>query len=191
MNANRSWCRIEPKRRRYVFFILLVVTLIVMVGLQFIGASLQTEAAPSGIISYEFAGTLPAARVMIESWGSESRLSAGLSLGLDYLFLVAYSVTIALGCSIVAGNLHSRFGFLIHLGRFLAGAQFLAATLDALENYALIRVLLGSKNPVWPQVAYWSAGPKFVIVLLGILYVILGALITLAPANRAAQSSSS
>jgi hypothetical protein len=190
MEKNRSWCHIDPKRRLPVFFILLAATLVVMISLQIIGAPLQTEAAPAGIISYEFAGDLSAAREMINSWGSSGQLSAGLSLGLDYLFLAAYSVTIALGCSIVAEKLHSRFGFLIRLGKLLAWAQFLAAALDALENYALIRVLLGSDNALWPQVAYWSAGPKFLIVVLGILYVILGTLIWLAPGNRAAPSLS-
>jgi hypothetical protein len=191
MKNDRSRFHIDPKRRSRVFFVLLVFTVVVMVALQFIGAPLQTEAAPAGIISFEFAGTVSAARAMIESWGSQGQVSAGLSLGLDYLFLLAYSITIALGCSIVAENIHSKLGFLIRLGKILTWAQFLAAALDALENYALIRVLLGSDNALWPQVAYWSAGPKFLIVLLGILYILLGALIPRSPDMRAIESSSS
>jgi hypothetical protein len=191
MSANQTWFRIDPKRRSRVFFVLLAFTVGLMVALQFIGAPLQTEAASAGIISFEFAGTVSTARVMIESWGSQGRVSAGLSLGLDYLFLFAYSVTIALGCSIVADKLHVRFKILIRLGKLLAWAQYLAAALDAIENYALIRVLLGSENAIWPSVAFWSAGPKFVIVLLGILYIIVGTLITLLSGNRTARSSSS
>lgn len=189
MKKDRSWFHIDSKRRSQVFFVLLFLTVLLMVALQFIGAPLQTETATAGIISFEFAGTVPAARAMIDSWGSRGQVAAGLSLGLDYLFLLAYSVTIALGCSIVAGRLNPRFRFLINLGHTLAWAQFLAAALDALENYALIRVLLGSENAIWPGVAYWSAGPKFLIVLLGILYVIIGTLISLARGNRAAESS--
>jgi hypothetical protein len=191
MTMDRTWCRIDPKRRSLIFYILLAFTVAVMIGMQFIGSPLQTEAAPAGIVSFEFAGDLSTAQAMIDSWGTQGLAQAGLSLGLDYLFLVAYSATIALGCSIVSRNLHSRFAVLIRLGRVLGLAQFLAALLDALENYALIRILLGSENAIWPQVAYWNAGPKFLIVLMGILYVLIGALISLAPSNRATAAPAS
>ncbi len=187
MSKDRIWNCIPRSRQGLVFFILLGFTLVLMISLQVIGGPLQTDAAPAGIISYELAGNLTNTRGMLDSWGSEGQVFAALSLGLDYLFLVAYSITIALGCRIVAINLHSRFGFLIRLGILLSGAQFLAALLDALENYALIRILLGSGNALWPSTALWSAVPKFTIVVLGILYILAGAITTLIPKNRAVQ----
>ncbi len=187
MDDDRIWGCIPRKLHRAVFFVLLGITLALMISLQFIGSPLQTDAAPAGIISFELAGDLAAADEMLDSWGVRGQAYAGLSLGLDYLFLVAYSITIALGCTIVARNLHSRFKFLIGVGVLLSWAQFLAALLDALENYALVRVLLGSDNALWPPVALWSALPKFAFVLLGILYVIAGALISLPPGNRSAH----
>jgi len=60
------------------------------------------------------------------------------------------------------------------MGVFLAWAQFIAAILDAVENYALIRVLLGSSQNLWPALARFCAGPKFFIVTAGLLYVIFG-----------------
>jgi hypothetical protein len=185
MSKDRIWFGIPRSRQTPIFFILLGFTLVLMVSLQVIGGPLQTKAAPSGIISYELAGNLANARGMLDSWGSDGRVFAALSLGLDYLFLVAYSITIALGCRIVAGNLHPRFGLLIRLGILLSWGQFLAALLDALENYALIRILLGSGNALWPSTALWSAVPKFAFVVLGILYVLAGAITTLIPKNRA------
>ena len=184
MNKDRIWNCIPRSRQTLVFFLLLGITLVLMISMQVIGGPLQTEAAPSGIISYEFAGDLPTARNMVDSWDSLGQIFAALSLGLDYLFLVAYSITIALGCRIVAANLHPRFSFLISLGIVLSWAQFLAALLDALENYALVRVLLGSENTIWPPTALWCAVPKFAFVGLGILYILVGALMTLFPGNR-------
>ena len=189
MNDKQGWCCIDPRRRGRAFLALLGITLALMISLQVIGGPLQSEAAPAGIISFELAGNLAGANDMIDSWGVQGQVYAGLSLGLDYLFMVAYSITIALGCVIVAGNLSTRFKFLKCVGILLAWVQLLAALLDALENYALIRVLLGSGNALWPQVALWSAVPKFLFVILGILFVILGALITIVPRNRSAPDS--
>jgi len=178
---------IPRERRSRVFFVLLVITLLLMAGLQVMGSPLETAAAPAGIISFELAGNLDSAQEMLDSWGTRGQAIAGISLGLDYLFLVAYSITIALGCIIITGRLHSKFGFLIRVGILLSWAQFMAALLDALENYALINVLLGSEKAIWPQIAQWSALPKFLLLLLGILFVIVGALITLVPRNRSAS----
>jgi hypothetical protein len=59
-----------------------------------------------------------------------------------------------------------------------------AALLDAVENYALIRVLLGSNLVIWPKVAKWCAVPKFVIVAAGLAYILIGALISLLSRQR-------
>lgn len=42
-------------------------------------------------------------------------------------------------------------------GALLAWGQIVAALLDALENYALIQILLGTEQGLWAQVARWSA----------------------------------
>jgi hypothetical protein len=53
----------------------------------------------------------------------------------------------------------------------------LAAVLDAVENYGLVQILVGANNEVWLVVAKWCAWPKFVIVGVGLVYVISGAVI--------------
>ena len=58
-------------------------------------------------------------------------------------------------------------------GILLAWGQAAAGLLDALENYSLIRVLLGTRLEYWPIVARLSATGKFGLVALGLLYVIL------------------
>ena len=170
------------QRRAFVLFLCLAI--FVMISLQILGQPLVTEAAPAGIVSFELAGELSLAQRMVESWGDTGRVYAGLNLGIDYLFLVAYAVAIGLGCVLVASSLGQRIRFLSVVGVLLAWAQFGAGLLDALENYALIRVLLGSQREVWPVMARWCAVPKFLIVALGLVYVGVGTLIAAAVKAR-------
>ena len=149
-------------------------TIVVMKVLTMFGAPLKTESAPLGIVSFEFAGTISQAHEMLESWGQTGQLSAALSLGLDYLFLVLYSVCIALACALVASNLTYDHRMLSGIGVILSWTQFGAGGLDALENVALIRLLFGSEQPLWPALAWWCALPKFVIVLVGLGYIVIG-----------------
>ena len=164
-------------RRRYVFLPLLALTLAVLAALGEIDKPLRTAAVPWGIISFEVAGDVARARAMIASWTGTAPLYAALSLGVDYLFMVAYSTTIALGCLWAAGVLGSGFGA---LARPLAWGQWVAAVLDAVENWALARMLLGDVADPWPQVAWWCAVPKFVLVYAGILYALAAAVVRLA-----------
>ncbi|MEW6717786.1 MAG: hypothetical protein AB1345_09810 [Chloroflexota bacterium] len=173
-----TWLSDSGQKRAFVP--LLVLTLAVLVGLQVLGSPLKTDAAPAGIVSFEFAGEQPVAQGIVESWGQRGQVYAGLNLGLDFLFLVAYASAIGLGCVLVARNLWARFEFLPLVGVVLSWGQFGAALLDSVENIALIQVLLGIKGEIWPAVALWCALPKFIIVALGLLYVILGALLVVA-----------
>ena len=189
-----DWLSTSEQKRAFVA--LLALTLAVMVGLNALGSPLNTEVAPAGIVSYELAGELSLAQSMVESWGQTGQVYAGLNLGLDYLFLVAYSSSIALGCVLVARSLNKsdaarpgspdpgrKWGFgnplraISGVGVPLAWAQFGAALLDSVENYALIQVLLGSQQASWPAVARWCAIPKFSIVAAGLVYVGAGAVL--------------
>ena len=177
-----NWLSTSGQKRAFVA--LLTLTLVVMVGLNALGGPLNTEVAPLGIVSFELAGELAFAQSMVESWGQTGQVYAGLNLGLDYLFLVAYSSSIALGCVLVARSLSRRGAFLSFAGVLLAWAQFGAALLDAVENYALIQVLLGSQQALWPAVARWCAIPKFSIVAAGLVYVAVGAVLAVVAKAR-------
>ena len=170
-----EWFTPSGQIRAFIFFFIL--SLMVMVSLQVTGARLITTVSPSGILSFEFAGELSAAQNMVNSWGQTGRVYAGLNLGLDYLFLLVYACAIGLGCVLVARSLSPRTTFLANLGILIACAQFGAALLDCVENYALIRVLFGTEMAVWPVVARWCALPKFSIVGAGLIYVIIGTIV--------------
>jgi hypothetical protein len=168
-----EWLSEANQRRVFIASALLAV--FVMVILQLLGRPLNTEAAPAGIVSFELAGNVLAAGRMLESWGDAGRVYAGLSLGVDYFFLATYAVAIGLGCVLVARSFSHRSRSLSAAGILLAWAQLGAALLDGLENYALIRVLLGSQHKLWPLLAQCWALLKFFLVALGLAYVGLGA----------------
>jgi len=165
-----EWITVSALKPALVLSIL--ATLALMVTLNALGAPLRTEAAPAGIVSFEFAGSLVAARRMIESWGGSGRIYAGLNLGLDYLFLIAYPLSIGLACVMVSRRLRARGGGFLNLGILLAWGQGAAGSLDALENYSLIRVLLGTQIEAWPTIARLSATGKFALVTLGLLFIL-------------------
>jgi len=170
-----SW--LKEENRRAAFWVLLVATLVVFAAISALDGPLHTPAAPNGIVSYELAGSPAAAEAVLASWDARARVFAGLSLGVDYLFMVLYALTIGLGCLLVGEGLG---GWAVRAARWLAWAQILAAGLDAVENWALIRWLLGSRVTVWPRLAAGCATVKFALVGLGLLFVFGGTLALLA-----------
>lgn len=182
-----EWLPVAEHKRAFV--LVFVLTIIVMVAEQISGGPLKTDAAPSGIVSFELAGTLSLALKIIESWNQTARVYAGLNLGLDFLFIVAYASCIGLGCVLVARSLSRRSAFLASVGVVLVWALWLAALLDCIENYALINLLLGSQQAAFAVIAQWCAIPKFLIVGLGILYVIVGAVAAMIVKPRGSAQS--
>ena len=159
---------------RNAIIILFVLALLIIVSLQKIGNSLKNQVAPHGIVSFELSKTLQQANSILNSWNHKAKIDAALSLGIDYLFLFVYPLLISLLCHRLAMQTWKeqiRFVFLI--GIILSWLQFLAGFLDAIENYFLIQLLIGSMNTFWPKLAYWSAISKFVIIIFGIGYVIM------------------
>ncbi len=159
-----------------LFVPLLVLTLVVMAVLQVTGTHLKTEAAPQGIVSFELAGDVPTAQEILDSWDVRAHSHAGFSLGFDFLFLVLYSTTIAYACVWLPGAFRDTWRLLASAGLLLAWGQWLAALLDAVENAALLVILLDTPAAPWPQIARWCAICKFALILLGLLYALVGAI---------------
>lgn len=155
------------RRAFRVFTALVIVTGIV---LNILGGPLQTEAAPYGILSYEFAGDQATAAAILDSWDERTRLLAGISLGLDYLFLFLYSHAIAFGCRLTG----LKRPALLRWAYILAALQMAAAALDGIENFGLLQLLLGSPGSGWAPLAYGCALVKFVFVGIGIVFAVVG-----------------
>ena len=165
---------LSPQSRKRIWLASLIISAALLSAMNLLDVALKTAAAPSGIISFEFAGNMVNAQRMLASWDADARVHAALSLGIDYLFLVAYALVISMACAHTANTLRRRFKAAAAIGFVLAWAQFLAAGLDAVENAALIRLLLGSSHSFYPLVAWVCAGIKFGLVGLGLAYLPVG-----------------
>ena len=91
-----------------------------------------------------------------------------LSLGLDYLYLGVYPAFISLACVWTARRIARRAGIA------LAWAVLLAAPLDAVENTALVWMLVHGPGDAAAVLAWACALPKFALVFAGLGYAGIG-----------------
>ena len=175
----------EPARRG-VFLTLSALLIALAIALTSIGAPLNTDAAPRGIVSFELAGSAASAERMLASWSAPARERAMLSLGLDYLYMLVYPAWFSLACVLIARGSTAWHG---RLGRGLAWLVLPTGVLDAVENWALIRILLDGASDGWAALAFWCAAPKFVLLLLAVPYVVVGGLVRLASAVLRRQAT--
>lgn len=153
------------------FIVTVLASLALMVILQFINAPLKTEAAPLGILSFEFAGTAANAQRMVASWNDGARDAAQLGLWVDFLFIPAYSSAIALGCWLVRRRWRDH-----RVGVVLAYLQPVAGLLDMVENVSLLRILDGQVTEGLAATAWWCAAVKFAIVAAGLIFLLASVL---------------
>ncbi|HKG22012.1 MAG TPA: hypothetical protein VKC34_08945 [Blastocatellia bacterium] len=175
--------RLSPAGRGRLFLPLLVITSLVTSAMVLIGRPLSADRAvsPNGIVSFEMARSTDESEAIMAAWGEKGRIRAGFSLGLDFLFILAYATTISLGCVMAAALFgRGRFGgrkWLALAGVALAWGQAAAGILDGIENTALVSMLLDSASESLRLTAYWSAWMKFKLVYAGILYAAAGGVV--------------
>ena len=181
---------VPPANRKPIFFAFFAGTLVLFSVFRVLDDPLKTPAAPNGFLSFELAGTPFQAQAIIDSWLELAYLVssvagepvpglvgrafsfAAFGLGLDYLFIPVYATALALGILL---TMDKHGGWFSSFGTWLGWGAYAAALFDAVENYALARMLL--MNQVWspyPQVAAFSASVKIVLLLLGLFYALVG-----------------
>ncbi len=165
---------LSQKQSVHMFWVLFTMTIATLVGMQITGNPLITEAAPGGIVTFELIGSFEGSQAIMDSWQGITMRYASINMGLDFLFLTLYGITIALGCLLISARMPEEWKTLKQIGWGLAVGVLLASALDIVENIALIKLLLGSQNEVLPVLARWVAIPKFILVLVALLYVIGG-----------------
>ena len=176
---------ISNQYRRQFFLTFLGLTVILFAIFRVLDQPLRTEAAPNGIVSFQLAGNPQAARAITESWKQTSLslsavpgqpnpdivyvsyMFAAFGLGIDYLFMPLYAFTLGFG-TLLASRRHE--GWIRSLSAVAAYAGFAAALFDAVENYALLRVLIGEVQSSYPAIAAFCAIIKFGLILFGALY---------------------
>ena len=167
-----DWLTERGSKKLFLLSGILTVFLLIIISI--VDQPLKTEYAPNGIISFELAKNFETAKNIVSSWKGKPELFAAFSLGIDFLFLVAYSIFLYLLIVKIANKIKVRSQALWRFGMFLAYAQFFAALFDATENTFLILFLFGLQNPSFPFFAYVFSTVKFLIALLGIVYILTG-----------------
>lgn len=155
-----------------------ILTLILLFSLRIFDSPLHTIQAPNGIVSFELAKNIDTTKSILTSWDSVAKINAGLSLGLDFLFLFSYSIFFATACLMITENFNKNH-LKYKIGILFVYFLLIAGACDAIENIALIKLLLGSNNGIYSSIAYYFASVKFAIIAIGIIYIILGLTISL------------
>ena len=158
-------------RSKYLKSTLFIATLATIIAMRYFDEYLTNEICTGGIISFEFSKTLDCAQSIMDSWDVIAKTAAGMSMGLDYLFLILYSSTIALLIYEVVEKLKGK-KLLQKTGRLLIYGIFIAAVFDGIENFALIKLLLGDLQQKWVTISYAFASIKFALVGLALAYLI-------------------
>jgi hypothetical protein len=133
---------------------------------------LRTAAAPRGIISLELAGSPQSVRRILSSWDPAAHRNARLSLGLDFIFLLVYALTLSQLCLIVARRWPASHRGIRRAGLILGWGQWCAALLDIGENIMLQRILAGDATTLLPLAARWCALAKFTLIGCGWAYIL-------------------
>lgn len=175
---------LPPASQKRAFVLALLLTLSLMGAILVTNTPLVNPTAPYGMVSFQLAGTLQDTLRILTSWNQQAQLFAALNLGIDYPYMVAYAVTIGLGCVLLARRLAPRSPLLALVGVGLSWGVFVALLLDAAENYFLIRLLLGDRQALWPTMARWCAIPKFGLLLTALAYLAGGGLFALIPNTK-------
>ena len=167
-----EFVHVDHRKRFFITFLLLTLSLFAV--FRVLDEPLQTDYAPNGIVSFELAGTPQNAAHIVLTWSEQAGLSAAFGLGIDYLFMPVYAFALAFGTLLAAGR-HEVW--LKSLGAVTGYGAFAAALFDAVENYALLQVLLGAFNSSYPMIAAVCATVKFGLLAFGLLVAIAGGVI--------------
>lgn len=139
--------------------------------MMFVDVPLQGESSPHGIVSFELAGTPHQALRILLEWKSRDALGvARLSLIVDFIYLIIYSLFFA-ALALWVGTKLGDEKWSIRA----AWAASIAAAFDVLENGVLLVELNRFTSPApYPQLAASFALAKFALLLLSAAYGVVG-----------------
>jgi len=174
--------------KNHFFILLTIVLFIFIVIMRYLDSYLITDLSPAGIVSFELAKDVFLSKAIINSWDETARTAAGISMGLDFIFLIVYSLFIAVLIQKLNNSIWKNNSIYV-LGKILVVAILIAAIFDAIENVALIKLLLGDVNEIWSSTAFYFASLKFILILCCIIYIIINAMILLIKRIKVPYSS--
>ena len=165
---------VNVDKRKPIFITFLFLTLILFSIFRVLDKPLKTEYAPNGIVSFELAGSPQNAAHIVLTWSEQAFVNASFGLGIDYLFMPIYALALAFG-TLLAASRHG--GWFESLGAVAGYAAFAAPLFDAVENFSLFQILSGAFSSSYPAIAAICATLKFLLLVFGILYAVVGGLL--------------
>lgn len=154
-------------RLRQLFWLFFVLTIAYMIWVR----SYLYPLGSDEIVQFEVAKTASNAANIIERWKSSGKYDLGIqSTYLAYIFMLLYTVAIALGCrflSVCTGN-----EIMIKGGKGFSWLIVLATGCDLVENIALSQTIRGHISQWNVTVAYDLARVKFSIVIVCLLFMV-------------------
>ncbi len=151
-----------------------VVSGILGVALTLQGRPLRLH-VPGGILAYEFAWSATRAQEVLSAW-RELLPVVRVQLLWDFPFLLLYPLAFSLACARLAW---ARQGRESSIGAVLSVAALFAAPLDAIENFALLRMLSHGPTNALARTAAVCAGTKFTLVLAAFAFLVVSSLLPL------------
>lgn len=142
---------------------LATVSLVLLLQLRGIDAALITPDTPFGILGFELAFTGERAAAMLARWASMGVTeTVRVSLGVDVAFLLAYPAMFWHGVKLLVRPDGSAFS---RAGTWLGRAVVACTPLDALENFALWRMVETGATNALALLAGSAASIKFLLVI--------------------------
>ena len=158
-------------RLRQLFWLFSLLTIAYMIWIR----TYLSPLSSGEIVQFEIAKTVARANAIIQEWKSSGKYEPGIrSLYLDYVFIILYTIAIALGCRFISactGN-----DILTKGGRGFAWLIVGAAICDIIENIAMSKTLQGVVSQLNVTIAYNLARIKFSIVIVCVLFMVACAL---------------
>ncbi len=153
---------IAPEHRRRFFQVIAFGTVGVAAVLGMMGQVLHTPHAPLGVLSFELAFTAEALRRMIAEWMPHLATSVGFQLGLDFLLIPLYALSLS------AALLYARKdpAQWIHI---LAWLLLFAGACDGIENICLLTCVISGPTDALALSAGLCASVKFAILAVALI----------------------
>jgi len=123
------------------------------------------------LVQFEIAKTVGKAQLIIDNWKTSGKYEQVVkSTSFAYVFMILYTLAIALGCRFISACTGNEI--MIKGGRGFAWLILVATTCDVVENIALAHTIRGPISQWDVTIAYDLARVKFSIVIVCLLFML-------------------
>jgi hypothetical protein len=164
--------KLNQQQEKKLTIFLVAFTVIFIVIMRYFDSFLTNNVSSAGIVSFELTFDVETATAILNSWNEQAKTAAGMSMGFDFIFPFLYGSLIALLVYKLNRSLWKGRSFYA-VGNTISWSLGIAIMCDLIENLGMIRMLLGDVSQFWVSVSTYFALIKFLIILVGIAYILV------------------